>query len=417
MPDAPRPWTEGRRCFRRRSFEPPPKTTALYERNLCYMRLPHELVENPLFQFHAVDELLAAMGERVTPQDAIRIRRLSELGLPPIVSEDALAALIGINPGIVWSFLKRPSRHYRTFSVPKGRGQRILVAPKVGIKIVQTWLAFHLSRSYQAPDHVFGFVRGRSHIGAATAHIGADWAYSVDIENFFPSTPELLVRKALLRVGYDQSSAELIAKLCSLNGRLPQGAPTSPTLSNLCFAAIDATLSQLAAEYGCRVTRYADDIVFSGKGARPDTLQLRTRQLFEGTPYRIAGHKELVQPLKGRIKIHGLLIKQNGIRLTKGYRNKLRAYNYNLSKMDKSSHDYHKLRGHIQYGNLVSSFGYSQDFLLRLDQSRGLKAELHSENYRVQETVEASNEGRASNQEEASLGLRARIRRFLGNID
>ena len=418
MPNAPRPWTEGRRCFRRRSFEPPPETTALYERILCYMRLPHDLVESPLFQFREVDELLAALGDRSTPQDAVRIRHLIGLGLPPIASADALAAMIGLNAGIVWSFLKRPNRHYRTFSIPKGRGQRDLVAPKVGIKIVQTWIAFHLSRAYQAPDHVFGFVRGKSHTGAALCHTGANWAYSVDIEDFFPSTPIVSVRDALLALGYDPQSADLIATLCTLNGRLPQGAPTSPTLSNLCFAAIDARLRTLAAEFGCIVTRYADDIVFSGQGNRPDALQLRTHQLFEGTPYRIAPHKELVQPLKGRIKIHGLLIKHDGVRLTKGYRNRLRAYNHIAAKLGTSANDFHKIRGHLQYGNLISSLGYAGDHL------PGIKSGLANNGFgsatdTIAETIPISDENGvtpSSFNEANVLGLRARIRRFFKDI-
>lgn len=231
MPNAPRPRTEGHRCFRRRSFEPPPETTAHYESSLCYMRLPHHLVANPLFQFSVADELISSLGERATPVDIDKIRRLVALGLPPLINEETLAALLGINVGLVWSFLNRPDKHYRKFEIPKGRGFRSIVAPKVGIKVVQTWLAFHLSRIYAYPDHVFGFVPGRSHIDAAMRHCGADWVYSVDIQDFFPSTSQASVQSALNDAGYDLETANFVARMCSLGGRLPQGAPSSPVLS------------------------------------------------------------------------------------------------------------------------------------------------------------------------------------------
>lgn len=361
MPNAPRSRTEGRRCFRRRSFEPPPETTALYESSLCYMRLPHYLIENPLFQFSNADELLSSLGDRASVADAERIRLLVAANLPPIVSEEALAVMLGVNVGLVWSLINRPGRHYRKFEIPKGRGFRSILAPKVAIKVVQTWLAFHLARNYECPNHVFGFVAGKSHIDAAVRHCGADWAYSVDIENFFPSTPQASVEASLVRAGYDAISASLVARLCCLAGCLPQGAPTSPVLSNMCFAALDTALAALAHSLGVTMTRYADDVVFSGSGAMPDALQLRTHQLFEGTSYRLAAEKDHTQPFKGRIKVHGLLVKGDAVRLTKGYRNKLRAYRHILMKGEPIDGSGFKMRGHLQYNNLVAARGGSLD--------------------------------------------------------
>ena len=71
---------------------------------------------------------------------------------------------------------------------------------------------------------------------------GARWIYSVDIENFFPSTPLEIVHSAFKQIGYQDDSSEMLSRLCCLNGFLAQGAPTSPVLSNICFTEIHQSL-------------------------------------------------------------------------------------------------------------------------------------------------------------------------------
>lgn len=318
------------------------------------MRLPLELLERPLFQYIDADELIASLGGRATEEQRHTIKSLANQRLPPVVSEDALAAMIGINSGIIWSFLNRPQKHYRCFRIEKGRGHREIFAPRVGLKIIQKWIGHHLANAYEAPDHVFGFVPGRSHIDAASAHAGAQWAYSCDIENFFDSTPTERVHKALIEIGYDNPSATLISKLCTLGGHLPQGSPASPILSNLCFREVDSQLASLALTHKCVVSRYADDIVFSGSGQYPDGIDAELHRTFEETPWQLAPAKELRQPLKGRIKIHGLLIKEDGVRLPKGYRNRLRAYQHIVKTRGGNAAHYASLKGHLRYADFVA---------------------------------------------------------------
>src|SRR6185369_3289984 len=117
-----------------------------------------------------------------------------------------------------------------------------ITAPRVGLKILQKWLSYHIAKAYTAPAHVYGFVPSRSHIEAAYAHREAAWAYSVDIRDFFVSTPQAHVVDAYHYLGYDLSAANLLAKLSCFGGALPQGAPTSPALSNICFRNQDIAL-------------------------------------------------------------------------------------------------------------------------------------------------------------------------------
>jgi RNA-directed DNA polymerase len=309
-------------------------------------------VESPWFAFSSVADFLTALRDDLPPETVQQIQYLSAKGLPPIVSEETLATMVGINAGIVWSFANRSARHYQTFTIPKGHGHRTITAPRVGLKIVQKWLSHHIAKVYVAPAHVCGFVPSRSHIEAAFAHRDATWAYSVDIRDFFVSTPQSTVLDAYHYLGYDLKAASLLAQLSCFNGALSQGSPTSPTLSNICFRDLDVSLVELAQAYGATITRYADDIVFSGAGTFPEQLKQDIERLFEGTPWELAPEKSRLEPLKGRIKVHGLIVSGEGVRLTKGYRNKLRAYEHILRTRPKPINE-DKLWGHVEYSRHV----------------------------------------------------------------
>lgn len=344
-----------RRCrrLRRRSFETSSKPSALNESKLCCMRLPQPFVESIWFQLNSLDELRQAYPA-LSPAEAQLIQDLTHRGLPPATSIETLSALFGLNPGLLWAFKNRPNRYYRHFKIPKGKHTRDITAPKVGLKIIQSWLGHHLARQ-EVADHVFGFVPGRSHIDAAERHIGARWAYSFDISNFFDSTPRAEVNGALLQLGYSPASADLICALCTLNGHLVQGSPASPALSNICFRGVDQALRTIAEQSGLVVTRYADDVVFSGQGDFPAELENQIASIIAATPWEIHPDKIQRQPIKGRIKVHGLLVTDGHIALTKGYRNKIRAYRHIYATKNLRAEDRRRLAGHLNYARQVET--------------------------------------------------------------
>jgi len=249
--------------------------------------------------------------------------------------------------------VNRQARHYRTFEIPKGTGLRSITAPRVALKVIQKWLSVRLQAIYQRPAHVFGFIPGLSHIDAAARHLNASWVLNFDIENFFPSTPELLVQGSLRQIGYAETGAALVARLACFQRHLAQGAPTSPVLSNIAFQQMDIQLSALAAKHQLRLSRYADDIVLSGTSQMPATLVDDVRVLFLQTPWRLAEQKTHLAVLPTRLKVHGLLVHGDQVRLTKGYRNKLRAFKY-LHEKGAIHHDHlARIRGHLSYASAV----------------------------------------------------------------
>lgn len=309
----------------------------------------------PLFvSFNSVEAFIASLPGATVAAHGTEIRRVVALGLPPAVSLRTVATLFGVSPEFVGAMSRAPSRYYRVFKIKKGKKTRTIQAPRIALKVLQAWFANHVARAVQLPACVYGFVPGRSGVKeAAQQHCPASWVYSLDIRDFFPNITDQQVREALVRMGYADSTAEFLARLMTLNGRLPQGSPASPVLSNWVFAPTDETLVALANELEVRYTRYADDLVFSGLDAPPQEIQSRVREIVTGAGWTIADDKEHFASLPARLKVHGLLVHGPRPRLTKGYRNRIRAFRHLLEANKIAAEDRAKIRGHLAYADFI----------------------------------------------------------------
>lgn len=341
---------------RRTSFECPTISPTLRKHDALLMRSAHPLIANPFFQFEKVEEVIRALSGWCGEASAAAITELGQRNLPPVISPEAMAVMLGVNPGFIWSLTHRTSRHYRVFEIRTGKKSRTISAPKVALKLIQRWLAYHWQRQFRVPEHVFGFVPGRNHIDAASVHVGAQWICSLDVADFFPTTPQNLVQGSLVNLGYPDRGAKLLSSLTCLDGFLPQGAPTSPVLSNMVFSSFDNHLSALADSVGANLSRYADDIVFSGRGEPPENLLNSARQIICQGPWSLCERKVELVRAPARLKVHGLLVHGDAVRLTKGYRNRLRAYGHlmKLGKID--SDDLEMVKGHLEYSKLIERY-------------------------------------------------------------
>lgn len=321
------------------------------------MRLPHPNTPKLCFLAENAEELLKLIGSELSDGEGDLIKFYFDKGLPPVTSIASLSAMFGFNEGFIWSVLHRTRRHYRRFEIPKGKATREIYAPKVGLKIIQRWLGHHLQSAYSTNENVYGFVPGRSHLQAAQRHVGSNWVVSLDIENFFPSVSRRHVRAALEQVGYqDEFSKEAIASLTCLGQGLTQGAPSSPVLSNIALSELDLVLSDYAESNSLTYTRYADDIVMSGTSGSPEAVLAFISAALVGQGWKIADHKTRVDQKRSRLKVHGFLVQGTNIRLTKGYRNRIRAYKHMIASGKVRDADFPKIRGHIEYSNQVDRF-------------------------------------------------------------
>lgn len=311
-----------------------------------------------LVSYFSLEDYLSALSPELRTIYGEEIRMLVDHQLPPVVSSRCLSVLFGYSTKFVNALALRNYKYYREFTIRRGNKRRKIQAPRVALKVIQKWFGHHLAETLPVDDHVYGFVSGRSAIDAAAQHCGASWIYSVDIENFFPSTEDNVVVDALKGIGYSEKGARLIACLCCYGNYLGQGAPSSPVLSNLVMKPIDTQLKEVANELSVTLTRYADDVVISGRDDIPEELCPRIANIFASTGWKLAANKEYyAKSEKGqRLKVHGLLVNGEMPRLTKGYRNRIRAYKHLLATNKVKPEDKRRIIGHIKFAESVDNW-------------------------------------------------------------
>lgn len=157
-------------------------------------------------------------------------------------------------------------KKYSSFEIPKKTGgYRSILAPIKGIAILQQKLTPVLYELYRVKASVHGFVREKSVLTNAREHTRRPYVLNIDLENYFGSINFGRVRGLFMASPFNMPAevATIFAQLCTHNNSLPQGAPTSPILSNFITAQLDKTLTFLAQRYKLMYSRYADDVTFS----------------------------------------------------------------------------------------------------------------------------------------------------------
>lgn len=171
-----------------------------------------------------------------------------------------------------YAYSSHNKKRYVTFQVPKKKkGEfRTIDAPCAGLKMIQRALNLIFQTIYTPHEAAMGFVPHRSVVTNARVHVGQKYVYNIDLKDFFPSiiSGRLFKRLQVAPFNMDKKMASIVTDLCcytNADGKnvLPQGAPTSPTITNFISEHLDRKLSKLARAYGMKYTRYADDITFS----------------------------------------------------------------------------------------------------------------------------------------------------------
>ena len=167
---------------------------------------------------------------------------------------------------LIYLLFRPPAPRYRQFTIRKrDGGARIINAPRGSLKIVQQKLNQVLQAVYQPKVSVHGFAHGRNIVSNAQRHIARRWVFNLDIDNFFPTIHfgRVMGMFGGATYGLPRPAALALAQICCYQSALPQGAPTSPIVSNMVCRPLDLQLRKLAAAHHCDYTRYADDITFS----------------------------------------------------------------------------------------------------------------------------------------------------------
>ena len=226
-------------------------------------------------------------------------------------------------------------QRYKEFTIAKrGGGARTIKAPKRGLKRLQALLNICLNALFMPREAAHGFIPGRNIVTNALPHIGRRYVYNTDLKDFFPSTHFGRVY-AVLRLKpfeFSEEVAYLLANLCTDYGSLPQGAPTSPTLTNLVCQRLDRKLVQLAKKNRCTFTRYADDITFScNREIFTDSFKDELNKILISEGYAQNHKKERLQTFFKRQEVTGVVVNQR-TNVTRQYLRQVRAMLHHWEK-------------------------------------------------------------------------------------
>ncbi len=193
-------------------------------------------------------------------------QRLIANNVPIIYNLRHLRKLLDIKKSAQNNFFgtKRESS-YKTFYIPKKSGGfRRIEAPTQKLELIQNWIKNNILEKFNVSNSATGFKKGTSIVDNASCHCNKKYVLNMDVQNFFPSIKYSKIFKLFNYIGYNNEVCHLLTQLCT-NGDnvLPQGAPTSPILSNLVNIKLDKRLSCFAKSIGGDYTRYADDITIS----------------------------------------------------------------------------------------------------------------------------------------------------------
>ncbi len=185
-------------------------------------------------------------------------------GLPRIEDITQFADYLHVSVSFLMIINSNIEKEYYTKKIPKkSSGFRRIEAPSVRLKGIQAWILRNILDKVVASPYSTAYKRGCSIVNNVNPHQNGLFFLSYDLKDFFPSIYERRIVGIFHSFGYSKPVSILLAHLCTYHGHLPQGAVTSPSLSNMVAYHLDLRLGGYASKKKFAYTRYADDITFS----------------------------------------------------------------------------------------------------------------------------------------------------------
>lgn len=235
---------------------------------------------------------------------------------------------------------------YRSFEIPKRNGgKRLIESPNENLKKVQRQVYWRILKELKKHPACVGFMPGLSIVEAAKPHVGRLVVINLDLKDFFHSIAEKRVSKFFRGLGWGRTATRELTKICCYRGRLPQGAPTSPMLSNVINYQMDIRIDSLVKKYGGSYSRYADDITLSFNEFKDEQKAvLRSiSAILSAYGLNIQKKKKIrIQRQHQRQTVVGLVVNKK-INLPREWRRKLRAMKHQGKLSDKELRGYEGL--------------------------------------------------------------------------
>ncbi|MBO0932552.1 reverse transcriptase domain-containing protein [Fibrella aquatilis] len=232
-------------------------------------------------------------------------------------------------------FYKNVDKKYHSFQVPKKSGAlRTINAPDGTLKAIQRCITDLLQIIYQPPFSVNGYVKGRSVVSNALMHTNKNFVLNIDLQDFFPNIKFGRVSAVLKLkpIAVKPKFAYLLTKYCCYNGALPQGAPTSPVLSNLICQRLDFRLTELTRSEHLSYSRYADDLTFSSDQPFQNGFLTRLEEIIQEEGFLINPGKVRLLGRDVRQEVTGVTVNDK-TNVSRKYIRKIRAMLYNWTNL------------------------------------------------------------------------------------
>jgi hypothetical protein len=278
---------------------------------------------------------------------------------PVIFEFEHLSKLIGIVTNTFTNIVNSPHSFYRKFYIAKRKGgKREILSPYPLLQTAQKWILLNILENIKLHDSCYGFVKRRSILDNARQHVGNKELLTIDINDFFGSIEQRRVISVFKCLGYTNKVSYYLSSICCLDGKLPQGACTSPALSNIISKRLDYRLTGLANKVGLTYTRYADDMAFSGEHV-PRNLVKAIKIILISEGFSINNEKTKLKVEKSKKIITGLSISTDIVRVPKTYKRELRkdihyVLNYGLANHLRFKNDFdpayiYRLLGRVNF--------------------------------------------------------------------
>ena len=280
----------------------------------------------------------------------------------PVNQEKEIARFLGVDENTVNEIISDTKKHYSKFFIWKDEEhtkKRWIEAPDEILKGIQEHILHNVLYKMAPTKFAHGFIHGRSIVSCAKEHTGKKFVLKLDLKNFFPSISRDMVYGAMFSELTPENVKIIIPaiELCLMNGRLPQGAPTSPAISNIVCKPLDMVLYGIAERFGLTYTRYADDLIFS---SNDDTIY-KVIPIIKSTivKFGLVVNEKKVKVLKKhqRQTVTGLVVNADGkTSVRRKKRMNLRAFMHQIliGKKPLDRVNINRLRGNVNLINMAN---------------------------------------------------------------
>ena len=252
---------------------------------------------------------------------------LQSRNLPVLFNGSHLAQYVGLSE---WRYSLITRSHlncYDEYEIQKkhSKKKRKICAPHSDLMRAQHIIYQNiLLKDSNYSENAHGFIPKNDIIAKgvysnALPHEGCKWLLNMDLKDFFPSICYDRVLAYFKSLGYEDEVSIGLTELCTFHMRLPQGAPTSPMLSNLIAKRLDADCKNLASRKGCQYTRYADDLTFSGQYVENRVTADEVTAIIFKNGFKVNRQKTKEKIWGQRQMVTGLTV-TNGVHIPKTYR-------------------------------------------------------------------------------------------------